>query len=97
MRMTKLRALTREHRLRAYSRLRKAELIAFLQDIEHQAQRPPPPTPQRHAAGPHRAPGALWDPQHPLHGCLLGNQIDLHRCLLGNWNMNRKLKSDNLS
>ena len=29
--MPELRALTREHRLRNYSRLRKAELIAFLQ------------------------------------------------------------------
>ena len=32
MKMPELRALTREHRLRGYSRLRKAELIAFLQD-----------------------------------------------------------------
>ena len=39
MRMTELRALTRGRRLRGHSRLRKAELIAFLQDNEHQAQR----------------------------------------------------------
>ena len=32
MRMPELKALAREHRLRGYSRLRKAELIAFLQD-----------------------------------------------------------------
>ena len=39
MRMPELKALAREHRLRNYSRLRKAELIAFLQNNEHQAQR----------------------------------------------------------
>ena len=32
MRMPELRALTRESRLRNYSQLRKAELIAFHQD-----------------------------------------------------------------
>ena len=37
--MPELRALARERRLRNYSWLRKAELIAFLQDNEHQAQR----------------------------------------------------------
>ena len=39
LRMPELEALTREGRFRNYSRLRKAELIAFLQDNEHQAQR----------------------------------------------------------
>ena len=60
MRMPELKALARERRLRGYSRLRKAELIAFLEDNapqEPQAprrQRPPkpsrdprPPAPQR--------------------------------------------------
>ena len=42
MRMTELRNLTREHDLRGYSKLRKAELIAFLQDNENQARRQPP-------------------------------------------------------
>ena len=37
--MPELKALMRESGLRGYSRLRKAELIAFLQDNEHQAQR----------------------------------------------------------
>ena len=37
--MPELEALARERRLRGYSRLRKAELIAFLQDNEHQAPR----------------------------------------------------------
>ena len=32
--MPELKALTREHRLRNYSRLRKADLIAFLQNNE---------------------------------------------------------------
>ena len=55
MRMPELKALAREHRLRGYSRLRKAELIAFLQDNEHQAQRRqrlPLPPPQM----------ATWEP-----------------------------------
>ena len=60
MRMPELKALTREHRLRGYSLLRKAELIALLQDNKHQALRPPlpPPPPQRHARALER-PGAL--------------------------------------
>ena len=37
--MTELRALARGHKLRGYSRLRKAELIAFLQDNENHRQR----------------------------------------------------------
>ena len=39
MKITELRALARKHELRRYSKLRKAELIAFLQDNEHQAWR----------------------------------------------------------
>ena len=63
MKMPELKALTGEHRLRGYSRLRKAELIALLQDNEHQAQRrqrpahpnrPPPPPPQM----------STWEPEH---------------------------------
>ena len=73
MRMPKLKALAREHRLRGYSRLRKAELNAFLQDNEHQAQRPPPPPPQRCAVPtpwmstwePNRPPQmSTWEPEH---------------------------------
>ena len=37
LRMPELKALARECRLRNYSPLRKAELIAFLQNNEHQA------------------------------------------------------------
>ena len=39
LRMPELKALTRERRLRNYSQLRKAELIAFLQNNERRAQR----------------------------------------------------------
>ena len=58
MRMPELKVLAREHRLRGYSQLRKAELIAFLQDNEHQAQRqqrPPSPLPQM----------STWEPNRP--------------------------------
>ena len=52
--MPELKALVRERGLRNYSRSRKAELIALLQDNEHQAQRPPPPPPQM----------STWEPEH---------------------------------
>ena len=39
MRMPELKALPRERGLRGYSQWRKAELIAFLQNNENQAQR----------------------------------------------------------
>ena len=39
MKVTELKALTREHRLRGYSRMRRAELVALLQNN-------PPPPPQ---------------------------------------------------
>ena len=61
MRIPELKALARECRLRGYSRLRKAELIALLQDNEHQAQRPPPPHPQRHTAPAPRM--STWEPE----------------------------------
>ena len=41
LRMPEIKALARGRRLRNYSRLRKAELIAFLQNNEHWVQRPP--------------------------------------------------------
>ena len=73
MRMPELKALMRESGLRGYSRLRKAEVIAFLQDDEHQAQRRQRP-PQRHAAPapwmstwePNRSPQmSTWEPNRP--------------------------------
>ena len=64
LRMPELKALSRELRLRGYSRLRKADSIAFLQNNEHQAQsageaqahRPPPPPPQMSTWEPQREP-----------------------------------------
>ena len=62
MRVPELKVLTREHRLRGYSRLRKAELIAFLQDNEHQAQRRQrPPHPNRPPLPPPQM--STWKPQ----------------------------------
>ena len=61
LRMPELKALAREHRLRNYSWLRKAELIAFLQNNESQAQRRQRP-PQMSLSGvPPRS--ATWEPQ----------------------------------
>ena len=61
MRMPELKALARERRLRNYSQLRKAELIALLQDNENHAQRPPPSPPQRHAVS--AAQMSTWEPE----------------------------------
>ena len=73
--MPELKALAREHRLRGYSRLRKADLIAFLQNNEQRQQRPPSPLPQGHAApaswmSPSGVPsrGATWEPQREPQG-----------------------------
>ena len=69
MRMPELRVLTRESGLRGYSRFRKAEIIAFLQDNEHQAlrqphpNRPPSPPPQRHTAPTPWM--STWEPNRP--------------------------------
>ena len=71
--MSELKALAREHRLRGYTQLRKAELIAFLQDNEHQAlrrphtNRPPLPPPQRRAVPTHR-----MSPSVAPKGCYMG-------------------------
>ena len=61
--MPELKALTREGGLRGYSRLRKAELIAFLQNNEHQAQRRQRP-PQMSTWEPNRPPQmSTWEPE----------------------------------
>ena len=49
MRMAELKSLATEHRLRSYSRMRKAELVALLQS---RPPPPPPPTP----------PTQTWEP-----------------------------------
>ena len=64
MTMLELKALARECRLRGYSQLRKAELIAFLRDNEHWAQKPPPPPPQMSTWEPDRPPQmSTWEPE----------------------------------
>ena len=63
LRMPELKALTRERRLRNYSQLRKAELIAFLRDNEQRQQRPP----QRHTAPASRM--STWEPNRPPQRC----------------------------
>ena len=61
MRVTELKALARDRGLRNYSRMRKAELVALLQNNPPPCQSrasaaptphttPPPPPPQRHKA-----------------------------------------------
>ena len=64
MRMPELKSLARECRLRSYSRLREAELIALLQDNEHQAQKPPLPPQQMSTWEPNRPPQmSTWEPE----------------------------------
>ena len=63
MRVTELKALARDRGLRNYSRMRKAELVALLQNNPPPTPhtRPPPPPPQMSSA---RAPPrrATWEP-----------------------------------
>ena len=54
MRMPELKSLAREHRLRGYSRMRKAELVALLQN------RPPPG--QSRASTSATPPTQTWEP-----------------------------------
>ena len=56
--MPELRALARGHELRGYSKLRKAELIAFLQNNEHRARRQQP----LRSAGPSEIPATTEGP-----------------------------------
>ena len=79
LRMPELKALAREHRLRNYSQLRKAELIAFLQNNEHQARSVGKAQAQRPPAPP---------PQMSLPGCPQGALLENHKG-------NHKLKLDN--
>ena len=69
MRMPELKSLPRESRLRGYSRMRKAELVALLQNSPPPAPRTRPPVPTRPPTPPLRmspsgAPprGATWEP-----------------------------------
>ena len=89
LRMLELKALARERRLRNYSQLRKAELIAFLQNNEHQArsagkaqaQKPPPPLPQMPTWEPQREPQGKvqTEPRQPELEAALTNQLKRRR------------------
>ena len=54
MRMSELKSLTREHRLRGYSRMRKTELIALFQNS--------PPPGQSRASTSSTLPTQTWEP-----------------------------------
>ena len=66
LRMPELKALARERRLRNYSQLRKAELIAFLQNNEHQARSTGKAQAQRPALRLPQMP--TWEPQREPQG-----------------------------
>ena len=57
MRMPELKSLARERRLRNYSRMRKAELVALLQNNPPSAPRTRPPRPTRPPP-----PTQTWEP-----------------------------------
>ena len=64
--MPEFKALAREHRLRNYYRLRKAELIAFLRDNECRAQSRQQRPPQVSTWEPNRTPQmSTWEPNWP--------------------------------
>ena len=63
MKVPELKALARDRGLRNYSRMRKAELVALLQNNENRAQRPPlPPTQMRAVPAPQMS---TWEPNRP--------------------------------
>ena len=64
MRVTELKALARDRELRNYSQMRKAELVALLQDNSPPAPQTRPPRPTRPLSPP---------PQMSPSGALLGN------------------------
>ena len=59
MRMPELKSLAREHRLRNYSRMRKAELVVLLQNNPPSAPRTRPPRPTRPPPSP--PPTQTWE------------------------------------
>ena len=65
MRVTELKALARDRGLRNYSRMRRAELVALLQNNPPPAPtprtRPPPPHPQMSPSGASPR-GTTWEP-----------------------------------
>ena len=61
MRVTELKALARDRGLRNYSRMRKAELVALLQNSPPPSPRTRPPRPTR--PSPPRSGAPSWLPQ----------------------------------
>ena len=63
MRVVDLKALAKEHGFRGYSRLKKAELIAFLRDNLQLSTRPPPIPAPRLIPAPRHTPRPLPPPR----------------------------------
>ena len=62
MRVPKLKSLAREHRLRGYSRLRKAELVALLQNSHPPGQSHASTSPTPHTRPPPPPQMSTWEP-----------------------------------
>ena len=60
MRVVELKSLAREHRLRNYSQMRKAELVALLQNSPPPVPRTRPPRPTKPPPPP--PPTQTWEP-----------------------------------
>ena len=84
LRMPELKALARERKLRGYSRLRKAELIAFLQDEDRRQEESPTREPE------------LEVPQ-PLSVALSGSPLTKRQLKRRNKNSKLNTKFKNLS
>ena len=68
MRMPELRALTREHRLRGFSRLRKAELIELIRNDQWNTNPPLQSWEPNRPPHPNRLPPPPWRPPPPPPG-----------------------------
>ena len=64
--MVDLKALTKEHRLRGYSRLEKAEFITYLQNNLQPCARPPPQKPIDDGQRPPSIPAPRPPPPRPI-------------------------------
>ena len=62
MRMPELKSLAREHRLRGYSRMRKAELVALLQNSPPPGQSRTSISPTPHTRPPPPPQMSTWEP-----------------------------------
>ena len=62
MRMPELKSLAREHRLRGYSRMRKAELVALFQNSSPPGQSRASTAPTPHTRPPPPLQMSTWEP-----------------------------------